>query len=81
MAVVTVLAFQSTWNDFLWPLIIVRSNEMKTLQLGLTVFYQENSTQWNLLMSVILLMSIPVALVFLAGQRYFTDGITSGSVK
>ncbi|MGQ4494656.1 carbohydrate ABC transporter permease [Dermabacteraceae bacterium P13264] len=81
VAVVTVLAFQSTWNDFLWPLIIVRSNEMKTLQLGLTVFYQENSTQWNLLMSVILLMSIPVALVFLAGQRYFTDGITSGSVK
>ena len=81
VAVVTVLAFQSAWNDFLWPLIIVRSNGMRTLQLGLTVFYQENSTQWNLLMGIILLMSIPVALIFLFGQRYFTDGITSGSVK
>lgn len=81
VAVVTVLAFQSAWNDFLWPLIVVRSNEMRTLQLGLTVFYQENSTQWNLLMAVVLLMSLPVALIFLFGQRYFTSGITAGSVK
>lgn len=81
VAVVTVLAFQSAWNDFLWPLIVVRSNEMRTLQLGLTVFYQENSTQWNLLMAVVLLMSLPVALIFLFGQRYFTSGVTAGSVK
>lgn len=81
VAVVTVLAFQSAWNDFLWPLIIVRSNQMRTLQLGITVFYQEYSTQWSLLMAIILLMSIPVALIFLFGQRYFTSGITAGSVK
>ncbi|MGJ6980696.1 carbohydrate ABC transporter permease [Aestuariimicrobium soli] len=81
VAVVTVLAFQSAWNDFLWPLIIVRSSQMRTLQLGLTIFYQENSTQWNLLMAAILMMSIPVAIIFLVGQRWFTSGITAGSVK
>ena len=45
VAVVSVLAFQGAWNDFLWPLVSVKSNDMRTLQLGLAVFYQENSTQ------------------------------------
>ncbi|QNP57329.1 carbohydrate ABC transporter permease [Tessaracoccus defluvii] len=81
MAVVAVLTFQSTWNDFLWPLIQVRSNDMRTLQLGLSVFYQENSTQWNLLMAAVILMSIPVIAIFIFGQRFFTDGISAGAVK
>lgn len=81
VAVVAVLAFQSAWNDFLWPLITVRSNEMQTLQLGLTVFYQQNSTQWSLLMGVILLMSLPVLALFLFPQRYFRDGVSAGAVK
>ncbi len=81
VAVVTVLAFQSAWNDFLWPLIIVRSNMMRTLQLGLTVFFQENSTQWNLLMAAVFMMSLPIVVIFLFGQRFFTDGISAGAVK
>lgn len=81
VAVVAVLALQSAWNDFLWPLIVVRSNEMRTLQLGLTVFYQENNTQWNLLMATVVMMSIPIVLVFLFSQRLFTSGITAGAVK
>lgn len=81
VAVVTVLAFQGAWNDFLWPLIIVRSNEMQTLQLGLTVFYQQNSTQWNLLMGIVLLMSSPIVAIFLFSQRFFTEGVSAGAVK
>ncbi|MDO5720867.1 MAG: carbohydrate ABC transporter permease [Actinomycetaceae bacterium] len=81
VSVVTVLAFQSAWNDFLWPLVTVKSNEMRTLQLGLAVFYQENSTQWNLLMAAVILMTIPIILIFLYGQRFFTDGISAGAVK
>lgn len=81
VSVVTVLAFQGTWNDFLWPLVTVKSNEMRTLQLGLAVFYQENSTQWNLLMAAVLLMTIPIIAIFLYAQRFFTDGISAGAVK
>lgn len=81
VAVVAVLAFQSAWNDFLWPLIMIRSGEMRTLQLGVTVFYQENSTQWNLLMCIVLLISLPVVLIFLFSQRLFASGITAGGVK
>ncbi|WP_249375430.1 MULTISPECIES: carbohydrate ABC transporter permease [unclassified Actinomyces] len=81
VAVVTVLAFQSAWNDFLWPLVTVKSNDMRTLQLGLAVFYQENSTQWNLLMAAVLMMTIPIIAIFLYGQRFFTDGVAAGAVK
>lgn len=81
VAVVAILAFQGAWNDFLWPLIVTRSNQMRTLQLGLTVFYQENSTQWNLLMAAVLMMSIPVLAIFLFAQRLFTEGIAAGALK
>lgn len=81
VAIVAVIAFQSAWNDFLWPLIVVRSNQMQTLQLGLTVFYQEHSTQWEYLMAVVLLMTLPIALLFLFGQRFFRSGLTAGGVK
>lgn len=81
VAIVGVFSFQTVWNDFLWPLIVVRSNEMQTLQLGLTVFYQEHSTQWEYLMAVILVMTIPVAVIFLYSQRFFRSGILTGGVK
>lgn len=81
VAVVAILAFQNAWNDFLWPLIVVRSNQMRTLQLGLTVFYQEHSTQWNLLMAAVLLMSLPVLAIFLFAQRLFTEGVVAGAIK
>lgn len=81
VAVVAVLAFQGAWNDFLWPLIMTRSNDMQTLQLGLTVFFQQDSTQWNLLMAAVLIISIPVVVLFLFGQRYFQSGILAGADK
>ncbi|MDO5753601.1 carbohydrate ABC transporter permease [Arthrobacter sp.] len=81
VAVVAVLAFQGAWNDFLWPLIMTRSNDMQTLQLGLTVFFQQDSTQWNLLMAAVLIISIPVVALFLFGQRYFQSGILAGADK
>ena len=81
VAVVSVLAFQGAWNDFLWPLVSVKSNDMRTLQLGLAVFYQENSTQWSLLMAAVILMTLPIVVIFLFGQRYFTAGVSAGGVK
>jgi multiple sugar transport system permease protein len=81
VAVVGVFAFQGAWNDFLWPLVMIRSTEMSTLQLGLTVFFQENSTQWNLLMAVVLVISVPVLVLFLIIQRFFKADVMSGAVK
>lgn len=81
VAVVAVFAFQSAWNDFLWPLVMTRSPERRTLQLGLTGFFQENSTQWNRLMTVVLVISIPVVALFLYVQRFFRSDVMSGALK
>lgn len=81
VAVVSVFAFQSAWNDFLWPLVMTRSPERQTLQLGLTGFFQENSTQWNRLMAVVLTISIPVVALFLYVQRFFRSDVMSGALK
>lgn len=82
-AVVTVgiFAFQGAWNDFLWPLVITKSNNMQTVQLGLTIFFQQNATQWGLLMASVILISIPVIVLFLLGQRTFQEGVAAGAVK
>ncbi|ACI59482.1 binding-protein-dependent transport systems inner membrane component (plasmid) [Rhizobium leguminosarum bv. trifolii WSM2304] len=81
VAVVGVFAFQSAWNDFIWPLVTTSSNDLRTLQLGLTVFFQENSTQWNLLMAAVLTISVPILMLFLLIQRYFQTGALSGAIK
>lgn len=81
VAVVAIFAFQGAWNDFLWPLVITRSPQHQTLQLGLTVFFQEHSTQWNRLMTVVLVISVPVVALFLYAQRYFRSDVLSGAVK
>lgn len=81
VAVVGVFAFQAAWNDFIWPLVITSSNDMRTLQLGLTIFFQENSTQWKMLMAVVLTISLPIVIMFLMIQRFFQEGSLTGAVK
>jgi multiple sugar transport system permease protein len=54
---------------------------MRTLQLGLTVFFQENSTQWNLLMAAVLGISIPIVILFLLIQKLFREGALMGALK
>lgn len=81
IAIVGIFAFQNAWNDFLWPLIMTRSPERRTLQLGLTTFFQENSTSWNLLMAVVITISVPVVALFLYLQRFFRPDVMSGALK
>jgi multiple sugar transport system permease protein len=81
VAVVGVFAFQATWNDFIWPLVVTNANDLRTLQLGLTVFFQENSTQWNLLMAAVLVISLPIVVMFLIIQRHFQEGALAGALK
>jgi multiple sugar transport system permease protein len=81
VAIVAVFAFQGAWNDFIWPLVVTHSNNMRTLQLGLTIFFQENSTQWTLLMAAVLGISIPIVVLFLLIQRFFRDGALAGALK
>jgi multiple sugar transport system permease protein len=81
MAALGIFSFTARWNDFLGPLLIMSDDSMKTLQIGLQVFQSQYAAQWDLLMAGTVLITIPVILVFLFGQRYIVSGITLGGVK
>ena len=69
------------WNDFFGPLIYLNSPSTYTLALGLQHFIGSYSTQWNILMAAAVIVIIPPIIVFLAGQRYFVEGVTLTGIK
>ena len=83
-AVVTMalLSMVAKWNDFLWPLIVTNTTDMRTLPIG--IYWLRNSeglTNWGVVMAGSLFLIIPVMIVFLWVQRYIVDGIAAGAVK
>ena len=74
-------SFLWTWNDFLWPLVIVKQDELNTLQLGLSSFNQEVGTAWAELMAGSVMVSIPVLLLFLVLQRFLVQGLATTGLK
>lgn len=81
LTTVAVFSFVANWNDFLNPLIYLDSNNKKTLALGLTNFVSLYGQDYHLLMAASLIISIPIAIMFLAGQRYFIQGIATTGLK
>ncbi|PIE03359.1 MAG: sugar ABC transporter permease [Acidobacteria bacterium] len=76
-----VFSFLFAWNDFLWPLIVTNSTEMRTIQVGLAFFQGQYGTFWTLLMAAGMLTSLPAILVFLIAQNKFIEGITTSGLK
>ena len=70
----------ATWNEFILAQIFLRSDENRTLPLGLVQFYTQFSTQYNQLAAAVLIAVVPIVLVFLFFQRYFVAGM-GGAVK
>jgi ABC-type glycerol-3-phosphate transport system permease component len=79
---VAIFQFQWTWNDFLYPLIYINSQDKKTIALGLQDFYKsQTAVEWQQLMAASVIMVLPVALLFFFLQRYFIEGITLTGLK
>src|SRR5690606_34217907 len=81
LATLGTFTFMSFWNSFLYPLVITRSEEMRTLPVGLIVFRNTFTTEWTLLTAGLVMSLIPVVIAFLLGQRYFVRGITMTGIK
>jgi multiple sugar transport system permease protein len=81
VATLAIFSFQAGWNAFLWPLLITTTDEMRTIQLGLTVFVQQYSTQWDQLMAATVVATMPVILVFGFGQRLLVRSIAFTGLK
>jgi multiple sugar transport system permease protein len=81
LSTLTIFTFVNTWNDFLGPLIYLKTESKKTLQIGLRMFIGQNSSEYGLIMAASVLSLIPVLVVFLALQKYFVEGIAATGVK
>ena len=81
MATLGIFVFMWSWNNFMWPLLVIRSLEMNTLPLGLSYFLGQYTIYWNLLMADTMIALGPVLIVFLLAQRYFVEGITLTGLK
>ena len=76
-----VFAFLSSWNDFLWPLIVLTEDAKQTLPVALAGLAREHAGDSELMMAGSVVTVIPVLIVFLALQRYYLEGLLAGSVK
>lgn len=72
---IAINSFNAAWNDFLGPLLYIQDQEKYTLQIGLQVFQNQATTQWNYLMAGATLVLIPTILLFFFAQRYFIEGM------
>jgi multiple sugar transport system permease protein len=75
------LTFIAEWNDLFKPLIFTSSESMRTVQFGLTFFQEQYATNYTLLMAAALVITLPVVILFLLGQRKFIEGIASKGMK
>ncbi|WP_119071323.1 carbohydrate ABC transporter permease [Aggregatilinea lenta] len=82
-ASLAIIIFLWSWNNFLWPLVVVQSPEYTTLPVGLTFFAQafQRQPMWAAAMAVSTLATLPVALLFIFFQRYFTEGMVLSGMK
>jgi multiple sugar transport system permease protein len=81
LATLGIIQFMWSWNDFLWPLIIIDSAKHAPLQLGLSMLQGAHSTQWNLLMAGTVMSQIPMLVIFLVAQRWFIRSIAFTGLK
>ncbi len=73
--------FLGSWNDFLWPLIVLADQHLYTLPVAVAAIAREHSADGELMMAAAVVTTIPVLLLFLAMQRYYLTGLLGGSVK
>lgn len=80
IATVSILTLLPAWNQYLWPLMVVQSEELRPVMVGIDYFKQLN-TSWGQIMAYSALITIPVLVLFIGFQRAFINSIASSGVK
>ncbi len=81
LVTLALFTFMGTWNDFMWPLILMSDSRMYTLPVALANLVGEHQADTELMMAGAVITTLPVMLIFLALQKYYIRGIMAGSVK
>jgi len=69
------------WNDYLWPQVVISSNELRPITTGLMVYYGQYNVQYGFLMAGCVIASLPLIILFLFTMKYFVAGLMSGALK
>lgn len=81
LAVLTLLSLMYQWNDFLWPLIVLRDPSLFTLPIGLQFLQGQYTTDYGALMAMALIAVAPLVVLFLAFQRFFVQGLATTGLR
>ena len=81
LVIVTIYNAIPVWNDFFFPLVFIQNDNLKTLPLGMTVFFGQYQTNWGLLFSALSIAIIPITILYMLLSKQFVQGLTAGAVK
>lgn len=81
LATLGIFTFMATWNDFLWPLVVLKDSSVHTIQIALRTLNDVYSTDYSLILAGTFLATLPILIVFLIFNRQFISGLTEGAVK
>lgn len=78
LASLAIFTFQGAWNDFLWPIIVTSTDSSRTLAAGLYITLMNDAQFKGSLMAASLISALPIVIIFIFGQKYFTEGLSGG---
>jgi multiple sugar transport system permease protein len=78
---VALFAFTSAWKEFLYAFVFIRSDNLKTLTVGMATTIYGDIYPWGLLMASALVISVPVVVIYMSAQRFMVAGLTAGAIK
>lgn len=81
LATLTVFAFMSSWNSFLWPLVVLRSPELQTLPVALAGLQGQYTTEWDVVMAGSVLSILPMLALYIFAQKYIIQGVAGSGIK
>ena len=81
LATLAIFAFMNAWKDFLWPLIVTTTNDMRTVEVGISMFASIYGTNWPYQMAAAVVVLLPILILFFFTQKYFIEGISLTGLK
>lgn len=81
LAALAIITFTNTWNDYMGPLLYLRSPDLYTIQLGLKTFISQYDADYSMILTGSVLSVLPIVIVFLLGQKQFIEGIATSGMK
>jgi len=81
LATLGLFSFMTAWNDFMWPMIITTTANMRTLQVGLALLSTDIYPDWPMMMAASVMATLPVILAFLSAQKQFIQSLAFTGVK